>query len=171
MRLASLLLAALVLAAAPARASAPVDPTVEEASRRLVALLADPTPEAALALRRRVEVGAPPGALMAMLDAFRSTPRIEVLDVVQELAGYRRADVRGRALAAWAATEGVQAERAIAAAAADTDPVIRKLAVALASLHPSAAAAKIVADLLARDTELAAELADTELQLVPGDPT
>jgi hypothetical protein len=148
----------------------PPPPTVEAAAKHLLALLADPTPGAGTELRRRVDAGAPPGALTTMLDAYRTAPRIDVLDVVQALASYRRTDVRGRALAAWAEVGGAQSDRAIAAAASDVEPAIRKLAVALASRHPSPAAAQTIADLLARDEALAAELEADEVELVPGDP-
>lgn len=168
---ASILLVLLAIAPVTVvRAEPPAQRTVEDAARHLLALLADPAPEAATQLRKRVDAGAPPGALTTMLDAFRAAPRIDVLDVVQDLASYRRADVRGRALAAWAEVGGEQSDRAIAAAASDLDPTIRKLAVALAARHPSPSTAVTIAELLARDAELAAELEADDVELVPGDP-
>lgn len=120
--------------------------------------LADPSAAGAEAIRERVALGAPPDALVVLLEGMRESPRPDLADIAQGLAGYRRADIRGHAIAAWAELGGAQAERAIAAAATDLDPGIRTLAPALASRHPSERAAQIVVDLLARDADLAAVL-------------
>lgn len=144
--------------AADVRAPVSSERAIEQVAKKLVDWLADPSPAAAKALRERVRAGVPPRALLKFLDRYRATPRAEVLDVVQSLTGYRRIDVRSRALAAWAATDKKQAELAIAAAARDVVPSIRKLAVALAEQYPSKAAELVIDELLARDTELAAEV-------------
>jgi hypothetical protein len=147
--------------AANVRAPASPDRSVDEVAKRLVGWLADPSTDSADKLRARVRAGVPPRALLVLLEKYRAAPRAELLDVVKALATYRRIDVRARALAAWAATAPEQAERAIAAAARDLAPSIRKLAVALAKQYPSEAAAQIVEELLARDEALAAEVDGT----------
>jgi hypothetical protein len=150
--------------AGAANVRAPVSPdrSTEQVAKRLVEWLADPSPEAAKRLRDRVNAGVPPRALLVLLDRYRAKPRTDVLDVVRSLAGYRRIDVRARAIAAWAATAPAQAELAITAAAHDVAPSIRKLAVALAKQYPSEAAEIAVEELLARDEALAAELNGAE---------
>lgn len=135
---------------------------VGQVSARLHTWLEDPSPTAATAIRERVALGAPPAALIALLDELRSTPRASLLDVVQSLATYRRADVRGHAFAAWAEFGPEQAERAIAAAAVDLDPSVRRLVPALAARHPSERVEQLVVDLLDRDTELAAAMAEDD---------
>jgi hypothetical protein len=139
----------------------PVRPETEVAavSAHLVAWLQEPGSASADALRERVRRGAPPAALVAMLDAYQRAPRLELLDVVQQLASYRRVDVRARALVAWAASGPMHSDRAVAAAATDMAPSIRRLAVALSQRHPSAAAQVHVREMLAHDPELAAEAA------------
>ncbi len=164
------LVAFAVVGAPSAAEGTPVETSIEDQAARLVALAADVDPVAAAELRARVRAGAAPGALMAMLDLLRTKPRADLGDVVQTLAGYRRNDVRGRALAAWAALGGRDADLAIAAAAADTDEMIRRLAVALAQLHPSPAAQVRIAALLAADPDLAAEVSESPT-LVPAEPT
>jgi hypothetical protein len=144
--------------AADVRAPVSAEKATEQVAKRLVDWLADPSPDAAKALRERVRAGVPPRALLKFLDRYRAAPRAEVLDVVKSLTGYRRVDVRARALAAWAATDAKQAELAITAAARDVAPSIRKLAVALAKQYPSEAAAIVIDELLARDEGLAAEV-------------
>jgi len=146
------------------------DKSVEAVAARLVALFAEPGPTTAAQLRERVEGGVPPGALLVLLDAYRAAPRADLVDVVQGLGAYRGVEVRARALAAWAALGGTDAVAAIAAAADDGEPLVRKLAVALAAAHPSARADEIVAELLRTDPELAAHLAAESGLLVPEDP-
>lgn len=164
-------LVAIALVGTPAAdARLPVEVSVEAQAARLVALAVDPDPVATAELHARVRAGAAPGALMAMLDALRERPRADLGALVQTLAGYRRVDVRGRALAAWAALGERAADLAIAAAVEDTDLRIRRLAVALAERYPSAAAQMRIAALLAADPELAAELA-AAAQLVPVEPS
>lgn len=147
-------------AAAPAVAA--TERAVGQVSARFHAWLEDPSPTAATAIRERVALGAPPAALIALLDELRSTPRASLLDVVQSLATYRRADVRVHAFAAWAEFGPDQADRAIAAAAVDLDPSVRRLVPALAARHPSDAVEQVVVDLLARDAELAAAMAEDD---------
>jgi hypothetical protein len=144
--------------------------SVEDVTARLVALYAEPGTESATALRERVDAGVPPGALLVLLDTFRAAPRSDLVDVVRMLSGYRGLEVRARALAAWASLGGSDAIGAIALAAEDTDPLVRRLAVALAVLHPSAPADEIVAALLRDDPELAAQIAAGDQPLVPEDP-
>ncbi|MBX7079600.1 MAG: hypothetical protein K1X88_10465 [Nannocystaceae bacterium] len=141
--------------------AAPLRPETEVAavSAHLIAWLREPGSTSADALRERVARGAPPAALIAMLDAFQQAPRVELLDVVQQLASYRRVDVRARALVAWAAAGPSHSDRAIAAAATDMAPSIRRLALALSQRHPSAAAEVHVREMLAHDAALAAEAA------------
>lgn len=122
--------------------------------------LGDPSRDAARAIRERVELGAPPVALVALLDALRASPRPELLDVVQSLATYRRADIRAHAIAAWAEQGELEAVAAIAAASTDLDPKVRALVPALAAKFPSEEAEQILVDLLARDEALAAALAE-----------
>jgi hypothetical protein len=141
------------------RVTAPTELAAIDVTARLRELLADPRPAAAAALRERVGQGAPPVALLALLDAYRAKPRPELLDVVQGLASYRRTDVRAHALTAWAQTGPHEADLAIAAAADDLDPGIRRLAVSLAERHPSPAASSRIDDLLAHDHALAEEIA------------
>ncbi len=141
------------------RPSAPTEIAAMQVSARLRELLADRSPSAAAALRERVQAGAPPAALVAMLDAYRVRPRPELLDVVQELAQYRRSDVRARALLAWAETSAHESDLAIAAAADDVDPGIRRLALVIAAQHPSPAADVRIAELLDHDPALAEEVA------------
>jgi hypothetical protein len=161
---------AAVLAGGTAPAQADGDRSVEAVATRLVALLAEPGPVSAAQVRERVDGGVPPGALLVLLDAYRAQPRADLVDVVRGLGSYRGVEVRARALAAWAALGGNDAVGAITAAAADTDPLVRKLAVALAAAHPSSRADEIVAELLRSDTDLAAELAVGEGVPVPQDP-
>ncbi|MBX7082007.1 MAG: hypothetical protein K1X88_22565 [Nannocystaceae bacterium] len=145
--------------AAAQQRSAATERSVEEVSAKLLAWVADPDPAAAAALDARVRAGVPPGALLAVLDALARTPRLELGALLHELACYRSVDVRARALTAWAAMGDEAAPQAIARAAADVALPVRRLAVALAQRHPSAAARATIEDLLARDAELAAELA------------
>lgn len=159
---------AAALSGSPAQAEG--DKSVEAVATRLVALFAEPGPLSAAQLRERVDGGVPPGALLVLLDAYRAAPRADLVDVVQGLGTYRGVEVRARALAAWAALGGTDAVAAIGAAADDGEPLVRKLAVALAVAHPSARADEIVAELLRTDTELAAELASESGLLVPEDP-
>lgn len=155
---------------APAKpATAPTEIAAMEVSARLRSLLADRSPSAALALRERVRLGAPPVALIAFLDAYRAHPRAELLDVVQQLAGYRRVDVRAHALGAWAQTNPHEADLAIAAAADDVDAGIRRLAVSLAERHPSAAASSRITELLDHDRALAEEVAAHEVAAADDD--
>jgi hypothetical protein len=135
---------------------------VVEVSAKLRGLLADRSPSAAATLRERVQLGAPPAALVALLDAYRARPRAELVDVVQDLAQYRRTDVRAHALLAWAETSAHDADLAIAAAATDVDPGIRRLAIVIAKLHPSPAASARISELLDHDRELAEAQAAVE---------
>lgn len=124
--------------------------------------LADPSSEGAAAIRERVELGAPPAALVALLDALRTTPRAELVDVVQSLATYRNPTVRAHAIAAWAEQGELEAVAAIAAASTDLEPKIRALVPALAKKFPSEEAEQILVDLLARDELLATSLAEAD---------
>lgn len=137
---------------------------VAQLSARFREWLADPSPTATAAIRERVELGAPPVALIAVLDGLRTHPRVALLDVVQSLATYRQTQVRAHAIAAWAEHGPAAAIAAIAAAATDLEPSIRALAPALAERHPSDLAEQIVVDLLARDEALAAALAASEAE-------
>lgn len=139
--------------------------TTDELADRFRSWLADPSPAAAAAIRDRVEQGAPPAALLVLLEGLRAAPRTELVGVVESLAAYRRADVRAAAIAAWAEHDG-QAERAIAQAAGDLDPAVRRLVPALGARHPSDVAEQLVVDLLAQDAALAAALAQDEPELV-----
>jgi hypothetical protein len=147
------------------------DRSIEALARWLCEKLVDPDPAAAAAVRERIAAGVPPGALMVWLDAFRAAPRAELSATVHELASYRRADVRARAFAAWAALDGLEADAAIALAADDVERPIRKLAVALAQHHGTASADAVIADLLARDAELRAEIEAGAAPMVPEEPT
>jgi hypothetical protein len=154
-----------------ARASDPAEQaSVEALARWLCAQLVDPDPAAAQRLRERLAAGVPPGALMVFLDAFRSAPRPELAGTLRALSSYRRADVRARAFAAWAALDGLEADAAIARAADDVERPIRKLAVALAQDHGTASADAVVADLLARDEALRAEIEGAAAPIVPEGP-
>lgn len=135
---------------------------VGQVSTRLRTWLADPSPSATAAIRERVALGAPPQALIALLEGLRETPRPALLDVVQSLATYRRAEVRAHAFAAWAELGPEHADRAIAAAAVDLDPTVRRLVPALAARHPSEAVDQVLVDLLDRDAELAAAIAESD---------
>lgn len=144
----------------PLYAAAAGDRSVEALAERLVTQLAEPGPQSAAEIRERIENGVPPGALVVWLDAYRGSPRYDLLDVVASLASYRRVEVRGRALAALAANEGTHSVAAIELAANDGDATIRRLAIGLAQRHPSATADEIIGRLLVRDPSLAAELGD-----------
>lgn len=122
--------------------------------------LADPSADGGRAIRERVDLGAPPVAIIALLDALRASPRAELLDVVQTLATYRRADIRMNAIAAWAEYGELEAVAAISAASTDLDPKVRALVPALAAKFPGEEAEQILVDLLARDEALAAALAE-----------
>jgi len=148
--------------AAGVRPVTPSERAVDQVAKRLVAWLADPAPEAATALRQRVRAGVPPRALIVLLDRYRQRPRAELADLVAELAGYRRVDVRAHALAAWAETGGRHADLAIAAASRDLERSIRRLAIAIAKRHPSPAADVYIGELLARDEVLAKEVEAAE---------
>ncbi len=168
----ALALATVPFAATPARAaSSAEDDSVGQLARWMCETLVDPEPAAATALRERIAAGVPPGALMAFLDAFRTTPREELASTMRELAGYRRVEVRARAFAAWAALDGLQADAAIALAADDVERSIRKLAVALAQHHGTASADAVIADLLTRDEALRAEIEAESQPIVPEEPT
>jgi len=166
-----LTLASVVVPSTAAAADDPPDRSVEDLAQRLCRWLADPDPTAAARLRAPVALGVPPGALLVLLDAYRAAPRPELSPMVQELAGYRRTDVRARALAAWAALDGAHADAAIAAAADDVERSIRKLAVALAQRFGTARADEIVAELLARDEPLRAEIEAAAAPIVPQEPS
>lgn len=166
----AIVVAAAALRPVPAQAEPGRDTSVQEVGARLVALYDEPGPLTAASLRERVAAGVPPGALLVLLDRYRAAPRADLVDVVRTLASYRRVEVRGRALAAWAALGGRDAVAAIDLAAEDSALVVRRLAVALAAIHPSARADEIVAELLRDDPELAAELAADAGPMVPEDP-
>lgn len=165
----TLLVVSLAVGASQPLHAAQADRSVEALAERLVAQLAEPGPQAAAEIRERIDAGVPPGALVVWLDAYRGAPRSDLLDVVSSLAGYRRVEVRGRALAALAANEGAHAVAAIEQAAADADPTIRRLALGLAQRHPSATADEIVRRLIASDPALASEANDgtPEVAAVP----
>jgi hypothetical protein len=122
--------------------------------------VADPSSEGAAAIRERVELGAPPVALVALLDALRTTPRAELVDVIQSLATYRNPQVRAHAIAAWAEQGELESLAAIAAASIDLEPKIRALVPAIAAKFPSEEAQQMLVDLLARDEALAKALAE-----------
>lgn len=124
--------------------------------------VADPSPASTAALRERIALGAPSAAVVDLLEALRKAPRAELIDVILELAHDRRPLVRAHAIAAWAELGPTHADRAIAAAAGDLDPKVRRLAPALAARHPSESAEQTVVDLLALDEVLAAALAESE---------
>lgn len=144
--------------ASPSRRPTADARAIAAVTQRLLELHAEAGVDAAEALRARIARGVPPRSLVAWLDRFRESPRVELLDVVVELSQYRRADIRGRALAAWAACGDVHSDRAIAAAIHDLDITVRRLAIALARRYPSAAASVYLDELLGRDPVLAEEV-------------
>ena len=146
------------------------DTSVESVAQHLVGLLAEPGPVSAAMLRERIDAGVPPGAMLVVLDAYRAAPRDDLRDLVKALTTYRGLEVRLRALAAWAALGGSDADGAIAAAAEDIEPRVRRLAVALAAAYPSMRGDEVVAALLNSDRELAAELHAEATPLVPEGP-
>ena len=106
-------------------------------------------------LAERIARGVPPGPLAAALDAIGRNPDPVYLAVVQREVSHRRVEVRGRALLALAALGA--AEDAVARAADDHDRRVRRVALFLAQHHSSPAIAAVIAELLRRDPELAAE--------------
>ena len=150
-------------AATPAtHRSAATERAAEHVTARFEAWLANPSPAASAAIRERVQLGAPPIALIALLEGLQSAPNRDLLDVVQSLASYRRPQVRAHAILAWAELGPDQAARALAAACADLDPSIRRLAPAIAARHPSAEAEQRIIELLERDPALAQALAEDD---------
>lgn len=131
---------------------------VDGLSTLMIQLLEHPERAAAVALERRVEQGVPPAALIALLDAARRHPRPELEPLWVRLTEYRRPSVRGRALAALAASSPEGARVAVAKASDDVEPELRRLAVALARDHTTPATEQLMWELLGRDRELAAEL-------------
>lgn len=142
------------------RAIAATERAASDVSAHFLEWLADPSSDGARAIRERVDLGAPPIAIIALLDALRASPRAELLDVVQSLTTYRRANIRMHAFAAWAEHGELEAVAAISAASTDLDPKVRALVPALAAKFPSEEAQQILVDLLARDEALAAALAE-----------
>lgn len=116
-----------------------------------------------------VKRGLPPGAAAALLEAVAGHPRLDLMPALEELASYRRAEVRGRAFVALASFGGIYAFQAISKAADDTEPGIRRLAYALSKVHPGAGVDEVIAELLEQDAELAAEVAGDNGGLI-GDP-
>ncbi len=86
-------------------------------------------------LRRTVAAGLPPGVLVAALVTLREHPNPLHLNLLRDLSTYRRAEVRGQALAALAALGAGPANEAVLAALDDMDPGIRRLGLHLAELH------------------------------------
>jgi hypothetical protein len=129
---------------------------IDVVAARLRALVQEPGSEAGRVVTQAVRGGLPPAVLAVLLDVLREHPRLDLLPVVRALASDRRADIRGRALIAFAELGGLHAVAAIEAAADDVDPRLRQLAWALAQRHPSAAADELVRELWARDARLAA---------------
>ena len=162
---------AVVAGSSPAQAWAQApDASVESVAQHLVALLAEPGPSSAAMLRERIDAGVPPGAMLVLLDAYRVAPRDDLKELVKALTSYRGVEVRARALSAWAALGGNDAVEAIAAAVSDTEPVVRRLAVALAAAHPSPRGDELVVALLRADPELAAQIHAGASPLVPEGP-
>ncbi|MCR9161134.1 MAG: hypothetical protein ACE37F_13285 [Nannocystaceae bacterium] len=135
----------------------------------LIELVEQDDEASATELETRVDDGLPPAALSAMLDACREHPRQDLQPLIKDLAMHRASAIRARALLAWAGLGPSQSVDAIAAAADDADPGIRRLAVALDRLHPSDRADAVVSELLAQDEALAEELQEEELEAPAGD--
>ena len=157
--------------ATPAGAAPQRHVSVEALANRLARWVADPDASAHQRAVQRVAQGVPPVALAAFLSAARTHPDALYTPVIAEAAHYRNVEVRGHALAALAALGPLEAERAIATAADDHDATIRRLAWALSRLHPSPASHEVVAKMLARDPDLAEEIAaaaapDDDLEIV-----
>jgi hypothetical protein len=106
-------------------------------------------------LAERLTRGVPPGPLAAALDAIGRNPDPVYRAVVQREVSHRRVEVRGRALLALAALGS--AEDAVARAADDHDRRVRRVALFLAQHHSTPVIAAVIAELLRRDPELAAE--------------
>lgn len=136
--------------------------SVEALGNRLAGWVADDDPKSHAKAVARVKRGVPPGALGAFLVAAREHPATAYREVIDAAARHRDVTVRGRALAALAASGPKAAERAIARAADDHDRTIRRLAWALERIHPSPKAHEIVKEMLERDAELAEEVAALE---------
>lgn len=159
----SLCLCGPAAAAAPQARSGQIDTLAAEVRDWVF----DEDPNTAAWIEARVAAGLPAGVLAGLADACRQHPRVDLLGVLMELSEYRRPEVRARALAARAELGGQFAVSAIEAAADDLDPGVRKVAVALAGVHPSAAADEVLAQLRALDPEVAAM---TEPGAVPAAP-
>jgi hypothetical protein len=130
---------------------------VEALSSTIRGLVADDRPETADALQEMVARGLPPAGMATLLDAARSTPRVDLLPMLVQLSSYRRPEIRARALVARAALGGAYADRAVAVAADDLELGVRRLALVLGRANSSPVTDEIIADLLAHDAELAAE--------------
>ena len=87
-----------------------------------------------------------------------------------QLSAYRRPEIRARALVARAELGGAYADRAVAVAADDLELGVRRLAVVLGRDNPSPVTEAVIAELLARDAALAAELAPVALVPEAGPP-
>lgn len=144
------------LAASPAWAN-PQD-SMLELQIELAEMVEQDDEQSVSALRARVDEGLPPAALTAMLDACLEHPRAELEPLLRDLAAHRTSAIRARSLLAWAGLGPGESVDAIQAAADDRDPGVRRLAVVLATLHPSDRAEAVVAQLLEHDPELAEEV-------------
>lgn len=141
--------------AAPNRAA-----SVKALGKRLAGWVEEGTKEAHGKAIARIEAGVPPEALVAFLQAVEKHPHERLETVVLGAASYRRVKVRGHALLAFAEISPKRAVTAIERAANDPDAVVRRLAVAMADLHPSSAADQIIRELLGDDDALAKEVAE-----------
>ncbi len=133
----------------------------------LTELVEDEDTGSVKALQQRVAEGLPPAALTAMLDACLEHPRTDLEPLIRDLAMHRTSAIRARALLAWAGLGPTESVSAIEAAADDRDAGVRRLAVVLGRLHPSDQAEAVVGELLARDAELADELAEQTIEAPP----
>ncbi len=158
MTFAAIGLALAMLAGRGAPPRPPSTDVIATVTARLLRMHEDRTPSGAEALRALIERGVPPRALIVWLDHFRKAPRVDVIDILLEVAQYRRTEIRARALVAWAECGDAHADRAIALAAHDLDRGIRRLAITIARRHPSPAASVYLDELLGRDSVLADEV-------------
>lgn len=159
MALVGCLVAGVVTGAPHAAASPQREVSVAALGQRLGQWVADTDPAQHRRAVERVQQGVPPAALAAFLAATRKHPDAQYEPLLARAARYRSVNVRGQALAALAAHGARQAASAIVSAADDHDRTIRRLAWALSKLHPSPSSHEVVAKMLARDPELAEEIA------------
>jgi HEAT repeat protein len=129
-----------------------------------------PEVEAAAEVVELVRRGLPPPALAAFLEGARLVPRIEYAGVLGDLLRYRRAEIRGRALAALTSIGGASATQALLRALDDPERRVRRLAVVLSSGSSAPEVLRVRAALQEREPDLFEEDDDLVVSDEPETP-